>query len=166
MTEVIEKRGKGRPSSFNEALAERILAMAKEGLTDEQMAKAICVTKQTFNNWKAKHPDFFDSLKESKEVADELVEVSLYRRACGYFHEEVKTFLVDGVVVEHLVTKHYAPDVTAAIFWLKNRQPAKWRDVSAVVHSSTKEVDAEIDKEPKENVLSLLRDLRGPKTGT
>ncbi len=24
--------------------------------------------------------------------------------------------------------EHYAPDTTAAIFWLKNRQPAQWRD--------------------------------------
>jgi hypothetical protein len=27
------------------------------------------------------------------------------------------------------VRKHYPPDVTACIFWLKNRQPEKWRDV-------------------------------------
>ena len=26
------------------------------------------------------------------------------------------------------VTKHYPPDPTAAIFWLKNRQPDTWRD--------------------------------------
>ena len=25
-------------------------------------------------------------------------------------------------------TKHYPPDTTAAIFWLKNRQKSKWRD--------------------------------------
>jgi hypothetical protein len=26
------------------------------------------------------------------------------------------------------VTKTLAPDTTAAIFWLKNRQPERWRD--------------------------------------
>jgi hypothetical protein len=26
------------------------------------------------------------------------------------------------------VVKHYPPDPTAAIFWLKNRQKDKWRD--------------------------------------
>ena len=26
------------------------------------------------------------------------------------------------------VTKHVPADVTAIIFWLKNRQPAKWND--------------------------------------
>ena len=26
------------------------------------------------------------------------------------------------------VDKHYPPDSTAAIFWLKNRQPKVWRD--------------------------------------
>jgi hypothetical protein len=24
--------------------------------------------------------------------------------------------------------EHYPPDTTAAVFWLKNRQPDKWRD--------------------------------------
>jgi len=28
--------------------------------------------------------------------------------------------------------KHYPPDTTAAIFWLKNRQPAKWREKQEV----------------------------------
>lgn len=28
--------------------------------------------------------------------------------------------------------EHYPPDTTAAIFWLKNRQPAKWRDKKEV----------------------------------
>jgi hypothetical protein len=26
------------------------------------------------------------------------------------------------------LTKHYPPDTTAAIFWLKNRRPSEWRD--------------------------------------
>ena len=34
-------------------------------------------------------------------------------------------------------TEHYPPDTTAAIFWLKNRQPEKWRD--------KKEVDANVN---------------------
>jgi hypothetical protein len=31
-------------------------------------------------------------------------------------------------VVKTTVRKHVSPDVTACIFWLRNRQPDKWRD--------------------------------------
>ena len=46
--------------------------------------------------------------------------------------EEFKT-LTDAKTVKYKHTKnvqqqHYAPDVTAQIFWLKNRQPDKWRE--------------------------------------
>ena len=28
--------------------------------------------------------------------------------------------------------KHYAPDTTAIIYWLKNRQPQNWRDTREI----------------------------------
>lgn len=121
----------GRPSSFNEALSARILELAKQGKTDAQMANAIGVTQQTFDNWKHKHPDFFGSLKACKSVADELVEVSLYQRATGYSHPEEKIYFhpKTGEMIREVVIKHYPPDTTAMIFWLKNRQKDRWRDV-------------------------------------
>jgi hypothetical protein len=33
-----------------------------------------------------------------------------------------------GVVNAIPTTKHYLPDTTACIFWLKNRRPKEWRD--------------------------------------
>ena len=32
--------------------------------------------------------------------------------------------------------KHYPPDTTAAIFWLKNRQVERWRDKQEVDHTT------------------------------
>jgi hypothetical protein len=52
------------------------------------------------------------------------VERSLYQRAIGYEQEEVKIFMPSGA--ENPVYAPFrakvAPDVTAAIFWLKNRR--------------------------------------------
>ena len=36
--------------------------------------------------------------------------------------------MIDGEIVRTTVRRHYPPDVTACIFWLKNRQREHWRD--------------------------------------
>jgi hypothetical protein len=65
---------------------------------------------------------------------------SLYERANGYNYEAVKIFMPAGAkqpVVVHYV-EHMPPDVTAGIFWLKNRDPENWRDVQNVNHVLSK----------------------------
>ena len=64
------------------------------------------------------------------------VERSLYQRANGYNYEAVKIFMPAGSkqpVVVHYI-EHIPPDVTAGMFWLKNRDPDNWRDVQNVDH--------------------------------
>ncbi len=62
---------------------------ARDGLTDEQIAANIGISKQTFYDWKKKYTDFSDSLKKGKEVVDRLVENALLKRALGYEYTEV-----------------------------------------------------------------------------
>jgi transcriptional regulator with XRE-family HTH domain len=116
---------------------QKIKPLALGGLTDVQIAKKIGVTKQTLNNWKKGNPDFFDSLKDWKAEADGKVERSLYERACGYSHPETKIFCSDGQIITQETIKHYPPDPTSMIFWLKNRQPDKWRDKIETEHSGS-----------------------------
>jgi hypothetical protein len=47
----------------------------------------------------------------------------------GYSVDTEEIFIVERQLVSRTVRKHYPPDVTACIFWLKNRQPERWRDV-------------------------------------
>jgi hypothetical protein len=58
------------------------------------------------------------------------VERSLYERANGYNYEAVKIFMPANrekpVYAKYI--EHIPPDTTAAIFWLKNRDPQHWRD--------------------------------------
>jgi hypothetical protein len=118
----------GRPSSYSEGLALRIFELAKAGKTDAEIAGAIGISVATLANWKNRYPDFLDALKDAKEVADQLVEASLFRRAMGYSHSAVKFFCDKGKIVSQPYVEHYAPDTVACIFWLKNRRPDLWRD--------------------------------------
>lgn len=76
---------------------------ARDGLTDEQIAKNIGITVSTFYEWKKKYSEISESLKKGKEVVDYQVENALLSSA------------LEG-------------NTTAQIFWLKNRRPDKWRD--------------------------------------
>lgn len=98
------------------------------GATDRDIADFFEVSESTLNNWKLKHPALLESLKRSKDEADALVEQSLFRKATGYTHASEKVFQFQGEIVRADTVEHYAPDTTAMIFWLKNRQPDRWRD--------------------------------------
>ena len=102
---------------------------ARDGLTDEQIAKNMKISPATLYNWKKDHLEILESLKKGKEVVDYEVENALLKRALGYEYVEVKTKTEGGVVTEVTeTTKQVVPDVTAQIFWLKNRKPDAWRD--------------------------------------
>lgn len=102
---------------------------ARRGLTDEQIAKNMGISRSTLSEWKVKYPDILDTLKKNKEVIDTEVENALLKRALGYRYEEKKTTISDkdGVKVT-TIKKEMPPDTTAQIFWLKNRRPDLWRD--------------------------------------
>jgi hypothetical protein len=54
------------------------------------------------------------------------VERSLDQRAVGYERDAVKIFCSkDGKITKVPYREHVPPDVTACIFWLKNRDPAR-----------------------------------------
>ena len=113
---------------------------ARDGLTDEQIAKNIGISRSTLNVWKDRYSDISDALKRGKDVIDRQVENALLRRALGYEYEEVKEKFEDGVITERTVTKkEVVPDTTAQIFWLKNRKPDKWRDKPG--YEDTSELD-------------------------
>ena len=120
----------GRPTQYRAHYAEQARKLCLLGYTDEELADFFNVTKTTINVWKLKHPKFVDSIKAGKAIPDAEVAASLLHRAMGYSHKAVKIMQAEGTSYEHEYVEHYPPDTTAGIFWLKNRQPAKWRDMS------------------------------------
>jgi hypothetical protein len=89
-----------------------------------------------------KHPAFGGALKLGKKEADERMERSLYQRGLGYSYDAVKIFMPAGAKkpVYAPYVEHVPPDPTSAIFWLKNRDPAHWRDARQLEHLTGKYV--------------------------
>lgn len=120
----------------------RLRDWARNGLTDEQIAKNMGIATGTLYEWKKKYPEIDEALKKGKEVVDAEVENSLHRRAMGFKEIVKKAFKVKKIDFDELGKKiseheeivladeevYVPPDTTAAIFWLKNRRPGSWRD--------------------------------------
>jgi hypothetical protein len=127
-----KKKPPHRPTKFSKEKEEIAIAMYELGATDKQVAKALKVTEQTVNNWKIKHPSFFESLKEGKLYKDGEVETSLLKRAKGFVRRVERIDKFNNVVV---LKEEVPPDPTSMIFWLKNRKPKEWRDKQELEHS-------------------------------
>ena len=120
---------------------------ARDGLTDETIAKNMGVGLTTLYRWKAEHREIWEALKRGKEVIDVEVENALLKSALGYQDIEVEiTTDSNGNQIKKEKIKNIPPNTTALIFWLKNRQPKKWRDkqeveVSKSMDDSIKEIE-------------------------
>ena len=137
----------GRPSLFSPEYVGQAEKLCRLGATDDELADFFGVSVRTLHRWKSENDEFCHSIKSGKEVADERVERSLYARALGYEHPEVDIRVIDHAIVQTPIRKYYPPDTTAAIFWLKNRRPAQWRDKQDIEHSGSVVVKAtELDE--------------------
>jgi len=76
---------------------------ARDGLTYEQIANNVGIDTATLYRWREKNCNICNALKKGREVVDFEVENALLKNA------------LDG-------------NVTAQIFWLKNRKKLEWRD--------------------------------------
>lgn len=130
----------GRPTKLRPAAIKATEILAESGYTNDQIAEALGVSRQTVHNWRGRSPDFLYALKKGKDFADEIVEASLFERAIGYSHPEEKVFNSYGKIITHTVTKHHPPDTLAQIFWLKNRRPHLWRDRQELDLDSEKQI--------------------------
>ena len=97
----------------------------RDGLTDDQVAKNLGVSKNTLIKWKREEVNFMNAIKKGKEVSDYELENALHKRATGYYYEE-ETVTNQGEVVT--VRKYEHANPTSLIFALKNRLPHKYRD--------------------------------------
>lgn len=144
-------------------------AWARNGLTDEQIAKNMGVSVKTLYRWKKQYCPICQSLKKGKEVVDTEVENALLQKALGITKTVQKPIKIkevkydNGKRISEKERIEYAeeevfipPDTTAQIFWLKNRRPDLWRDkqnieVSKPIDESIKEMEEYLCEKKKEN---------------
>jgi DNA-binding XRE family transcriptional regulator len=138
---------------WDDSIPKRAYRLCLLGLTNEELAVAFGVARQTINKWSKDHVQFAKALKYGRAEADSKVAQRLYQKATGYKKKEILVFVdKQGSVIEHEYEKEYTPDTTAAIFWLKNRQKDKWADVWKMEFTGT------IDFQSPNNQLTDLTD--------
>ena len=142
------------------------------GANDKELADFFEVNEATINRWKKSHPDFCEALKKGKDTADANVASKLYSRAIGAritiqqahklkqvsYHENGKKKSETEVVQVVDLDVEQPPDTTAIIFWLKNRQPDKWRDRKEV--SADLSMNNELEGKSDEELLKIIQDAK------
>src|SRR5512146_160471 len=128
-----------------------VLRLAELGLDENEICNSLGLRKRELDVLKGKK-EIAAAFNKGLENCARYVEQALYRRAIGFEYEETvtsekpeakKPYDVklkvssadntgnDGGSAKSsskLTLKTVIPDVTACIFWLKNRLPDKWRD--------------------------------------
>ena len=157
--------GRSKYHTYVEPKLLLVEAWARDGYIDADIAKKLGVAYSTFREYVKKHPALSAALKRGKEVADVEVENALFKRAVGYQYDEVTREAVTDpktgktIMVEtKRVTKEVQPDVTAQIFWLKNRRPDKWRDRQELSHSGSMEINNPLAGLTTEELRKLIQD--------
>lgn len=131
----------GRPSKYFTHVEPKLLlisAWARNGLTDADICNNLEVGKDAWISYKKEFPELQEALKKSKEEADFIIEHELYEKAKGktILLNKVKV-LNDGTLIPYQEESYIAGDVTAQIFWLKNRNPKDWRDKQEIAHDGS-----------------------------
>lgn len=107
----------------------------RDGLTMQQVADNIGINRSTLYDWARKDKTISNTLKRTKEVADYEVVNALYKNA------------IEG-------------NVTAQIFWLKNRISDKWREKQEVSHELNVPAD-KVEIVDNEDLEKYLYEKRG-----
>jgi hypothetical protein len=121
--------------------------------------KRFGVSVQTIYQWKRRYAEFALALKEAKEQVDAQVEKSLLRRALGFSYTAEKIVMVGGKPQVVTYTEHCLPSDIACFFWLKNREPDRWRDVNRHEHGRPCEFDRLTNDELLREIVEEARDL-------
>jgi len=95
----------------------------RSGATESDAAEFLGITVAALKRYRKKYPELAEIFELKNERCNDLVEVALLKRATGY---------------EDSNGKEVAPDVRAALFWLQNRRPKRWRNDCAKKKKSGK----------------------------
>lgn len=135
----------GRPSEFNKIWNNedgllRIAGWARDGLSNEQIAKNMGINVSTLYDWQKKYGEFAEALKKSKEIADRQVENALFKSCLDRVITVKKCFKVKHVKYDNgkrvaedeevVMAEEEVPipaNTTAQIFWLSNRMPGSYK---------------------------------------
>jgi hypothetical protein len=110
--------------------------LARYGATQQEIAELLGISRMTVIRWSVQHPEFGQAIQAGNDVFNRRVERALAERAIGFYADQftwratTEQQRKQGKPRYELVPTgrtYYPPDVTAAIYWTKNRMPASGR---------------------------------------
>lgn len=148
----VGRRRRGRPEiELKPEMVRIACVMARYGATDVEIAKELGISEKSFYTICGREPAFLQAVRESKDVADERVQNSMYRLATGYNYETEKVF-ANGLRVT--VTEHVPPNPAAGMNWMRNRR--NWRTSDNVAQDAIDAVNKSMpDEAPSTKVLAM-----------
>lgn len=161
---VVPKRKRVRGTDLNEFPDERLNAISQlcwAGATDYEIAATMGISMMTLQRWANANPQLREALTTGKDVFDNRIARMLAVRALGYSYESEKVAInADGMVTRAPIVEHIPPDVTAMIFWLKNRDPEKWRDAKNIAVEGEINVNTNqpTDRQVAMALINMLRE--------
>lgn len=108
---------------------------ARDGLSQKQIADNLGIGLTTLKDYRKKSPTISTALKKGREVSDYHVENALYQSA------------ING-------------NVTAMIFWLKNRKPNEWKDKKEPAEIEIMKKDLELRERKLKLEEEKVKDLK------
>ena len=140
----------------------KISAWARKGLSNEQIAENIGVSRKTFQEWLKKFPELKEAVRESKEVVDIHVENALFKKCVGYTVEVRKNMKIrtsDGEEIVPVTEEVYvAPDTNAQKFWLQHRKPEDWG-------KAAEEIETAGNENPVVEIPGIVEEVAEPENG-
>ena len=130
-------RGGGRKTIYSPRMAVIARKACERGMTDNEIANLLGIGLATLYRWKIDYPAFARVFKLGKAAADDRVERSLYSRAIGYDYIAEKATMTRHGQKTMRYRQHIPPDTAAAVWYLKNRRPDRWRDSFRHEHTAS-----------------------------
>jgi hypothetical protein len=148
----------GGVSKYSPTLLPIAQRAANMGMTEVELAELFGVDRRTLLNWRREHKDFEDAVRMGKDGPNNRVVAAMFQRAIGYEYKVQKSRMNKaGDLIEWEETIHVPADVTAGIFWLKNRDNQNWNDRTGSGESSFENYsDAELAKIVREKAAKLI----------
>lgn len=131
-----------RPSKYKTHVEPRlneIKAWARDGATEEEIAKKLRISTSSLYEYKKEFSEFLESLKSARAYDDEVVD-ALHKNTLGgivklqkpfkvrkKFFENGKLVREEEVIVTAEEEIYVQPDTMAQMYWLNNRVPENWK---------------------------------------
>ena len=121
---------------YGKEITNKLCRHLKQGSSIKSACHLVGISRETFFKWRKDKVDFSDTIKRAMAIPDKAVENALYKSAImGHSYMEKEYSMVptkDGTGLKKILVKEVKkivlPNVTAQIFWTKNRCPEEFKD--------------------------------------